>query len=58
MEPLMSLPEVAAVLGVSKQTLYSWHRQGSGPKGAKVGQGLRYRAEDVRSFVDAAFAEV
>jgi predicted DNA-binding transcriptional regulator AlpA len=57
MEPLMSLPEVAAALQVSLATMYSWQGTDRGPKSGKIGTLIRYRAEDVREFVDSAFAK-
>jgi excisionase family DNA binding protein len=56
MEPLMSLPEVAAWLNVSVKTMYNWHARGQGPRGVKLGKGIRYRGEDVRQYIESAFS--
>ena len=56
MEPLMDIRDVAATLNVSVKTMYAWHRQGNGPRAAKLGKGLRYRPEEVRQYIDLAFS--
>jgi predicted DNA-binding transcriptional regulator AlpA len=56
MEPLMDIRDVAATLNVSVKTMYNWHARGQGPRGVKLGKGIRYRGEDVRRYIDSAFS--
>jgi len=44
--------EVAYFLGVPLSTLYTWKWENRGPACRKVGKRLRYRAEDVRAWVE------
>jgi excisionase family DNA binding protein len=46
---LMTLPEVAELLGIPVATLYRWRHRGEGPRGYRIGRHVRYR----RSVVDA-----
>ncbi len=55
---LWSVDDVSYFLGVPVQTLYSWRGQGKGPAARLVGRRLRYRPEDVRSWVDELPSEV
>ncbi|WP_430869263.1 helix-turn-helix transcriptional regulator [Demequina aurantiaca] len=41
------------MLGVPEQTLYGWRTQGKGPRGIRLGRHLRYRAQDVESWLDS-----
>lgn len=44
--------DVAAVLGISKQTLRSWHRSGCGPALLRIGKRMTgCRARDLRAFL-------
>lgn len=52
MEKLMTTAEVAAYLGVSVQTLYTWRWVGHGPRASRVGKHLRYRRADIESWLD------
>ncbi|PPK64458.1 helix-turn-helix domain-containing protein [Actinokineospora auranticolor] len=49
---LWGIPEVAAYLGVPEQTIYQWRTKGYGPRGRRVGKYVRFRPEDVVSWVD------
>ncbi|MGH2775633.1 MAG: helix-turn-helix transcriptional regulator [Actinomycetota bacterium] len=51
MEKLLSLQEVAEVLNVPVGTLYKWRYEGVGPKGFRVGRGIRYEPADVRAWI-------
>lgn len=53
MEPLWSVDELAAYLGVPAQTIYGWRSAGTGPPGRLIGRRLRYRPEDVAAWVAA-----
>lgn len=55
-QPLLSPEEVAAYYGVPVATLYQWRHQGKGPRASKVGRHLRYRTEDVESYLNATAA--
>ena len=50
--PLWTVRDVADYLQVPVQTLYSWRAQGYGPPARRMGKHLRYRAEDVTSWLD------
>jgi excisionase family DNA binding protein len=50
---LWTVQDVSTYLGIPVMTLYHWRRSGYGPKGKRIGRHLRYRAEDVRAWVDA-----
>jgi hypothetical protein len=51
---LTLLPEaiVARQLGVSLSTLRVWRRRGEGPRHAKLGRLVRYRPDDVLTFLE------
>lgn len=49
---MYSTRELAAMLGMSPQSLANWRSRGEGPCYVKVGtRTVRYRAEDVRKFL-------
>jgi predicted DNA-binding transcriptional regulator AlpA len=54
----LTVPEVAQVLGVPIATVRHWRYTGYGPKSAKIGKRVFYRASDVHSWLDAAFDNV
>jgi excisionase family DNA binding protein len=54
---LLSVDEVAEVLGVPVGTLYQWRHKGVGPLGLRVGRHLRYRAADVSEWIERRAAE-
>ncbi|MFJ8269468.1 helix-turn-helix transcriptional regulator [Streptomyces sp. NPDC094154] len=45
--------EVADYLQVPLATIYAWNYKGTGPKPIKVGRHVRYRWDDVESYLDA-----
>jgi excisionase family DNA binding protein len=49
---LWTVEEVAHYLGIPVKTLYYWRCHGIGPRSARLGKHLRYRAEDVRDWVE------
>jgi excisionase family DNA binding protein len=49
---LLSVEDVADYLGVPKNTLYQWRTKGYGPAGRRIGKYVRYRSEDVDSWVE------
>jgi excisionase family DNA binding protein len=50
--PLWTTQDVANYLQVPVQTLYSWRVQGYGPRARRIGKHLRYRPEDVTTWLD------
>ncbi len=52
LEPLISVDELAAYLGLPKQTIYDWRVSGKGPKGYRIGKHLRFAVSDVRAWVE------
>lgn len=54
MEKLLSVEELAELLGVPRATLYRWRYVGSGPPGITVGRHVRYRPADVERWLDGA----
>lgn len=51
-EKLMTVDEVAALLGVPKATLYGWRHANLGPVGIRMGRHLRYHPQDVQKFIE------
>jgi len=51
LEPNLSLPELAARLGVTPQTIYDLRSQGRGPRGVRVGRQLRFRVSEVDAWL-------
>lgn len=51
-EKLLSIPEAAEILGVSKWTLYSWCETGKVPS-VKLGRLRKIRVEDLRAFIES-----
>jgi excisionase family DNA binding protein len=52
LEPLLTLDELAAYLGLPKQTLYDWRVNGRGPRAYRIGKHLRFTVRDIRAWVD------
>ncbi|MER7588300.1 helix-turn-helix domain-containing protein [Micromonospora sp. NPDC127501] len=50
-EPLWTVEEVSAYLGVPVATLYQWRHRRVGPPASRVGRHLRYDAADVRAWL-------
>lgn len=48
---LLTARELSEMLSVPLSTIYSWRYQGSGPTGLKVGRHLRFRPEDVETWL-------
>lgn len=51
-QPLATIGEVSAFLGIPVATLYGWRSKGTGPRGASVGRHVRYRWVDVERWLD------
>ena len=58
LEPLLSVEDLAAYLGVPRQTIYDWRVTGRGPRGYRVGKRLRFTAADVRAWLHGLAAPV
>ena len=46
----VTLPELAALLGVTPQTIYDLHTRGRGPRGFRVGTHLQFRVAEVNAW--------
>lgn len=55
---LWTIEDVSNYLGIPVTTLYQWRSKGYGPAGRRMGRYVRYRPEDVRSWVDRLAGEV
>ena len=53
MEDLMTPDELAAYAGTKTTTLAHWRYIGKGPRFVKIGRSVRYRAEDVRAWLES-----
>ena len=51
-EPLLTILEVAAILGIPKATLYKWHHARTGPTFFRVGKHLRCEPAELQRFID------
>jgi predicted DNA-binding transcriptional regulator AlpA len=52
MGKLWTIEDLAEFLGVPVQTIYDWRTRGYGPLGMKVGRYVRYRQEDVVTWLN------
>lgn len=48
---LMTIPQVAGVLGVPDRTLRYWRYRGTGPKAIKVGRHVRYQRAEIERYL-------
>jgi excisionase family DNA binding protein len=51
LEPLLSIEQLSAYLGLPVKTLYDWRLAGRGPCAVRVGRQLRYFVSDVRDWL-------
>jgi excisionase family DNA binding protein len=51
-ERLMTLAELAELVGVPVTTLYQWRHRGEGPPGYRVGRHVRYRRAAVEAWLE------
>lgn len=49
----LSVDELAQYLQLSKETIYHWRLEGTGPKATKLGKHLRYSRENVQAWLQA-----
>lgn len=52
-DPLLTVDDLAAWLGKSRQAIYKWNRRGYGPTPVRVGAELRYPRSAVQAWLDA-----
>lgn len=57
LDALLTPPDVARYLGVPIGTLANWRYQGRGPASLRVGRHVRYRIEDLATWVEAQLAD-
>lgn len=50
---LLSPQELATYLGVPLATVYGWRYRGNGPPGIRIGRHLRYRWNDLQTWLTA-----
>jgi excisionase family DNA binding protein len=50
-EKLLTLQQLAELLGVPEATVYQWRSKGYGPRGLRVGKHVRYRPSDVEKWL-------
>ncbi|MDJ0953490.1 MAG: helix-turn-helix domain-containing protein [Acidimicrobiia bacterium] len=50
-DPLLTVQDLAAYLGVPATTIYAWRYRHEGPPGFRVGRYLRYQRSDVESWI-------
>jgi len=50
---LLTVEQVADILGCSPWTLYAWRSRGEGPRSLKVGSRVRYRPEELSRWIEA-----
>ena len=50
-EPLMTIAELSAMLGVPVDTVYAWRHRGLGPAGYRIGRHVRFRQDAVEAWL-------
>ena len=50
-ERLLTINDLAQMLGVPVDTLYGWRHRGQGPRGYRVGRHVRYRQASVEAWL-------
>jgi excisionase family DNA binding protein len=50
---LMTLTELAEMLGIPVNTLYGWRCRGEGPPGYRIGRYVRYRRSAVETWLES-----
>ena len=53
LDPLIGIEELAAYLGLPKQTIYDWRVDGKGPRAYRFGKRLRFAVGDVREWMES-----
>lgn len=57
-EPLVSLQRLAELLDEPVATIYRWRRYGRGPRGYKMGRGIRFRVSEVEEWLQTQREDV
>jgi len=50
-EPLISIRELAQLLGTPVQTIYDWRKHGRGPRGYRLGRAVKFRPSEVETWL-------
>jgi excisionase family DNA binding protein len=50
-DKLLTVEDVAELLGIPKATLYRWRYNGCGPPGLAIGRHVRYRPDDIEKWL-------
>ena len=50
---LLTISEVADLLGVPIATIYRWRHVGDGPPGYRIGRHVRYRRDDIEAWIES-----
>lgn len=53
LDPLLSVRDLAAYLGVPVTTIYDWRVDGKGPCGLRVGRHVKFTQADVIAWLDS-----
>lgn len=53
---LLTLQQVAVRYNIAENSLRYWRTQGTGPKSARIGRRVMYRASDIETWVEEQFA--
>jgi predicted DNA-binding transcriptional regulator AlpA len=54
---LLSVEELAGVTGVPLSSIRKWAAKGTGPRRLRIGKYIRYRASDVRVWLDTLYTD-
>jgi excisionase family DNA binding protein len=54
---LLSVEELAEVTGVPLSSIRKWAAKGAGPRRLRIGKYIRYRASDVRVWLDTLYTD-
>lgn len=54
---LLSVEELAAVVGIPVRSVRQWAVKGTGPRRLRVGKYVRYKASDVRAWLDSQYVD-
>ena len=49
---ILTIEDVARLLQVTPATVRQWRRMRTGPRGFRMGKGVRYRRSDVEQWID------
>jgi excisionase family DNA binding protein len=52
-DQFLSVGDLAALLGVSRSTVYEWRYTGNGPRGIRIGRQVRFARSDVEAWLEA-----